>query len=335
MKKSNKVVLLAIGMLVFTIGFGDCLAAMEKPKPPEGYPKRKIESIVPWGAGGGSDRFARHFVKTVKKHLGLDIVVTNHPGAGGVTGVNYYMGLPADGYSIVTMSDIIIVHNLLGHIKYAVDDFAHIARITHDVDVLSISPDNKKFSDVKGMIKWAKKHPKFLTVAVEGYGGIGDLECTGFENVAGYTAVHVPYSKLGPRVAAVIGGHIDVLWEQAGDILPYVQGGKLKPIVSFSKERMPRAPYNVVPCSVELGYNFIQGHWRSIGFKKGTDPKIVKYMTQVVEYYMNTPEAKELQKKHFLDLRPAFLGGEALEKWLRDEKASFKDSLETLGILKK
>lgn len=307
--------------------------ALEAPKKPKDYPIHKIEFVVRWGAGGAAGAYARHFAKVVKEKLNLDVVVVNMVGASGMNAINYFMEQPADGYYILNMDSIFLIGALQAKTKYTLDDFLHISRVQNDTEVLFARPDDKRFPNFEAMLKWAKENPKKLTIATEGAGALGDVILAKLEKLAGFTSRHVPFAQFGERVTNVIGGHVDILYEEAGDVLPHVKDGRLKPILVFAKKRLTVKPYDITSTG-DFGWNHDMALWRSIAVKKGTPEPRARYLEQVFRYYHETPEAKAFEKQQLLDLKQGFLPRDETEKWIREEYKTYKEIMTDLGIIK-
>jgi len=307
--------------------------AMEPPKKLKDYPRHKIEFVVRWGAGGAAGAYARHFAKVVNEKLKLNVVAVNMVGASGMNAINYYMEQPADGYYILNMDSIFLIGSLQGKTKYTLDDFLNICRVQNDTAVLFVRPDDKRFPTFEAMVKWAKENPKKLTIATEGAGALGDVILAKLEKLAGFTSNHVPFAKFGEKVTNVIGGHVDILYEEAGDVLPYVKDGKLKPILVFAKKRLTQKPYDIT-CTGDFGWDHDMALWRSIAVKKGTPQPRARYLEQVFKYYHETPEGKAFEKELLLDLKQGFLPWDETENWIREQYKTYKEIMTGLGIIK-
>jgi putative tricarboxylic transport membrane protein len=307
---------------------------LEPPKRLSGYPKQKIEYVVRWAAGGGADAYARHFAKVAKEKLGLDFVVVNMPGAAGLTALPYFMDQPADGYTILNMDINFVVGSIQGKTKVNIRDLIHICRVQYDTEVFFVRPNDARFPNIQAMVKWAKDHPNTLTFSTEGAGQLGDIVIGKLEKMMGFTSKKVPYAKFGERVAAVVGGHVDVLYEEAGDVAPYVNDGQMKPILVFLKTKIPYPPYDKTTTTADLGLDHDLAFWRSIAVKKGTSMEIVRYLEQVFKFYSETNEGKELARQLLLDFRPGFIGMEETEKFTKEQEVSLRDIMKSMGMIK-
>lgn len=305
--------------------------AQPVPKKPADFPE-KVEFVVRWGAGGGAGSYARHFAQVVNEKLKLNVVVVNIVGAAGMNAINYYMDQPADGSYILNMDSIFLIGALQGKTKYSVDDFIHIARVQDDTAVLCIRADDKRFSDFKGVLAWAKANPNKLSIATEGAGALGDVILARLKKMAGFTANHVPFAKFSERVTNVIGGHVDVVYEEPADLAPYVKDGKLKPVLVFSKKKLP-APFDTAT-TADFGWDHDMGLWRSVAVKKGTPEPRAKYIEEVFKFYHSTPEGKAYEEANFLHLKQGWLPRDQMEKWVREQAKTYKEIMTEIGMIK-
>ena len=239
----------------------------------EKFPNRPIDFIVPWGVGGGADQFARTAAPLLEKSLGVSIAVSNVPGATGNTGNARLQAARADGHTIAIYIADTAATISMGTSPYKPDDFDWVVRMQVAPSFYFVRQDDKRFKSFQELAEHAKKNPGKLKVAATGIGSVDDLTVRYFAT-KGISMTMVPYPKPGERYAAVIGGHEDVLYEQAGDIAQYLEAKQLRPVIVFRDKRLPEFP-DVVAAG-ELGYEIRLPQWRSIVVKKGTSPDRVK-----------------------------------------------------------
>jgi len=171
------------------------------------------------------------------------------------------------------------------------------------------------------LVKAAKANPGKLKVGVTGFGTLDDMTVNYFAS-KGIRMASVPYAKPGERYAAVLGGHADVLYEQAGDVRAMIDGGKLKPVIFFHTDRI----YDVfpdVPASKELGFDIYLPQFRSIIVRAGTDPKRVKVLADAIEKAAKDPEYYAYLKQQWA-LRDSFIPGKDAQKFMDGELAAMK-----------
>jgi len=139
----------------------------------------------------------------------------------------------------------------------------------------------------------------------------------------------VPFPNPGERYAALLGGHTEVLYEQAGDLRQYVASKEMTPIIIFSEKRLPAFPD--VVSSKELGYEIFLPQIRSIVAKKGTDPARIKILVDAFEKATKTPEWATFAKEQYMT-DDSFIGPEALTKFLDSEYNIMVKLMTDLGL---
>jgi putative tricarboxylic transport membrane protein len=288
-----------IAAMAAALIYAPVLWAIEKPK---NYPERSVEIVVGYGAGGGSDLFARAVVPEARKIMKVPLVVVNKPGAGGVVALEYIQNQPADGYSIwVSSSTVIVTGGLLGTTKYQHIDFEPIIRAQLDTMTLMVAA-NSKFKTIQELVADAKARPGQQSWGVVGLAtGYTSIIADNFTRGIGITPKLVPFDQAGRQHAALLGGHIDAMMEEPGPAISLVQGKKVRPLVVFAENRI--RPFPDVPTTFESGAKEALGIYRGVVVKKGTPPDIVKYLVDVFTAAVNSPAYKKYEQDDFLDLR--------------------------------
>jgi tripartite-type tricarboxylate transporter receptor subunit TctC len=276
---------------------GGVLACMAGPvSAQEQYPSRPVEVIVPWGAGGGSDQTARMIARHLETDLKASFPVVNVPGASGVTGVQKLLLNPADGYSLGVSGDY---YAILGSptAKWKLSDFVPVAVIINQAGAIFVAEDSrfKTWADVE---KEARAKPNSLKIAMAGYGIIDEIH-TNYLLAKGIKLNVVPYNNPSERYVSILGGHVDLLYEQAGDVKAYLNNRQMRPLLSVTAQRFPL--YKDVPTTVEHGYNITVPQVRWVYMKAGTDPARVKAIGDSLERMSQTAEFKAYLASEYAD----------------------------------
>jgi putative tricarboxylic transport membrane protein len=298
---------------------------------PGGYPDRPIEVVVQYGAGGGSDIFVRNLMTPAGKIMGATFNVTNMTGGAGVKASKYVLGQPADGYTIYNFSPEQLINTALGRENFS-EEFAPLVNVQQDISVFYINPDNKDFQSVKELIAYAKANPGKVQFTGTTPTSPDEIIIMQFGKAAGIDVKYIPFDKAPQSHAAVLGGHIPVLHEEPGTIMPLIESGKLKPILVFNDKRLPKLPD--VPCSVELGINITNGRWRGLAVKKGTPQPIIDYLATELKKAYADPMFTEYQATGMLDQRPGWMNPAEYGKFWDEEFKAYKEVLTTLGYVK-
>ncbi len=263
----------------------------------ERYPSRPVEIIVPWGPGGGADQLARLTATLIEPMLKTSFPVINAPGATGATGMAKLLSEPADGYA---MAVYIADSNALlagPSPRWSLSDIQPVAVMIQGPSFLFVA-ENSRFKTWADFEKEARAKPKTLKVATLGFGSVDDMTLS-YLAAKGIHVVEVPYAKPSERYVSVIGGHVDALYEQAGDVRQFVDSKQIRPIILFGKERLPA--FKDVPASYELGYKIALPQFRSFVVKAGTPPDRVKILAGALAKAAATPEYKKFLSEQHAD----------------------------------
>jgi tripartite-type tricarboxylate transporter receptor subunit TctC len=243
----------------------------------QAYPTRPIDFIVPWGTGGGADYVGRALAKEMQPILGVSLPVLNVPGGTGQTGLIKMRDSKADGYTIEEVTSETVLLEVTGKPLFKLSDFILLGVVDQQHAGLLVRTDSpfKSWEDVAAAAK-----TKRVSVAFDGYGSSGDLIVNYLSRKLGTKFELVPYDKPGERIASVLGGHNDLLFTQPGDVLSYINGKQLRPILMFADEKSSAFPD--VPFSKQFGLSASLIHFRAIYVKAGTPPEIVSKLTDAV-----------------------------------------------------
>lgn len=295
----------------------------------EKYPDRPIDFICTWGVGGGADQMARTVGKLAEKFLGVALPVSNVPGSSGNTGMANLLSAKADGYTIATY-----IADTLGTIpggtsRYKIADFEWIVRTQVAPSFLFVKTDSPH-KNIQDLLKYAKENPGKLRVAATGFGTVDDITVK-YLSSKGHKMTTVPVPQPGERYASALGGHSEVLYEQAGDIKQYLEAKQLRPMIIFASKRHPAFPD--LPCSVELGYDITLPQFRSIVAKKGVPADRVSFLAGAFKKAMETPEWKKFADEQYLDPE-SYLGPEKFGAWIASEVETLRAFMKTFGMAK-
>jgi putative tricarboxylic transport membrane protein len=295
----------------------------------EKYPSRPIDFIVTWGTGGGADAMARQISALSQPFLGVALPVSNVPGASGNTGMAQVLNGKADGYTIATYIEDTLVTIPMGMARYKVEDLDWIAR-TEVADSFLFVKTDSPFRTAQELLKHAQANPGKLRVAATGFGTVDDVTVRFLEK-KGHKMTTVPYPKPGERYAAALGGHTEVLYEQAGDVLQYLKAGQLRPLVIFAERRHPAFPD--VPTSKELGLDITLPQFRGIVARKGTPPERIAVLSDAFHKAMETPQWKKFAEEWYFRA-DSFMGHEKFAAWALDEVATLDRLVKEFGLRK-
>ena len=310
----------------------------------DGFPKRRIEFSVWYGAGGGTDIFSRTIAAPAADKVKQPITVVNMPGAAGAAAMIYMMEQPADGYSITSIGNDLPINDALQRAEFqgkkiTVEDFEPVIRCQVDTGAIQVNSEKSKikgtpFKDIDDFIQTAKEKPGQILVGMTGSAGYDEVALSLFAKEAGIQLKLIPYDSASKLHAALLGNHIDAMYEEPGPTIALLEKGSLKMLVVFSENRI-EGTFNNVPTSVEKGINTTLGRWRGIGVKKGTPPELIKFLHDMFKDAMNDPKYQQWLTSTLGDLRPGYMGPEDLAVEMAKERDMMVGVLTDLGHIKK
>lgn len=219
----------------------------------QNYPSKPVRFIVPFAPGGSTDLLARFLAQQLAAPLGQTVVVDNRAGAGGVVGAEIAARAPADGYTIVLGSagPLTINPNVRDKTPYdTLRDFEPVTLATISPFTLVVHPGSPA-KNVRELIALARAKPGVLNFGSAGNGSVGHFSTEQFMALTGIKLVHVPYKGAGPAVTDLLGGRLNLMFENLPTILPHVRSGKLRMLAVGTKQRSALAPE--FPTIVEEG----------------------------------------------------------------------------------
>ena len=253
------------------------------------FPSRPIDMIVNFGPGGGADGLGRELGKLMEQSLGVPMPVANVAGASGNAGLQKVLSATPDGYTVGTLTGLSISAWASGLGKMKVNDFAFIA-IAQSSPSMFYVPKDSKIQSYKELLAAAKANPGKIRVATAGYGTLDDIAVK-YLGTQGYKMVNVPFAKPGERYLSPLGGHSEVLFEEPGDVVQFLQSGQYKPIVVFGEKRHPAFPD--VPASAEFGHKIDLPNWRGVVTGAKVPADVVAVLNAAAAKAVETPQWKK------------------------------------------
>jgi tripartite-type tricarboxylate transporter receptor subunit TctC len=244
------------------------------------------------------------------------------PGATGATGMAKLLADPPEGYAMAVY--IADTNALLAgpSPRWTLADITPIAVMMQCPSFLFVA-ENGRFKDWAQLEKEARAKPKTLKVATLGFGSVDDMTLNYLDS-KGIHVVQVPYAKPSERYVSVIGGHVDALYEQAGDVRQFIVNKQVKPVIIFAKQRLPA--FKDVPCSTELGFNVTLPQFRSYVVKAGTPPDRVKMLSDAMAKVCATDEYRKFLEEQFA-ASDSFVPADKAQAFMQAQLADMKAAM--------
>ena len=263
------------------------------------WPNKPVRIVVPFAAAGTTDILARALAPELSKAFGQTFIIENKAGAGGNLGADLVAKSAPDGYTLLmgTVGTQSINPSLYPKMTYdAVKDFVPITLVAGVPNVLVMNPAKAQaagITDVKTLIAYARAHPGKLNMASSGNGTSIHLAGELFKTMTGTYMVHFPYRGSGPALLDLIGGTMDLMFDNLPSALPQIKSGKLVALAVTSSTRSAALPD--VPTVAEAGpvKGFEASSWFGLLAPAGTPAEIVNRVQQESAKALATPALKE------------------------------------------
>ena len=263
------------------------------------WPTKPVKIIVPFAPGGTTDILARAVAPELSKAFGQPFVVENRAGAGGNVGADAVAKAQADGYTLLmgTVGTHAINKALYSKMPFdSQKDFAPITLVAGVPNVMVMNTEKAaalRINSVDDFIKYARANPGKLSMASSGNGTSIHLAGELFKSMTGTFMTHIPYRGSGPALLDLIGGNVDVMFDNLPSSLPQIKAGKLKAFAVTSAQRSAALPDT--PTLEEAGKlkGFDASSWFGLLAPAGTPPEIVSRIQQELARSLGTAVIKE------------------------------------------
>lgn len=294
------------------------------------YPNQTIRIVVPYAPGGFNDTIARLVGKKLQDSWGQPVIVDNRPGGGTIIGLTNAAKSPADGYTLAVVGFPTVANQFL-YKKLTYDwskDFTPVILGAYSPNLLVVKADSP-IKSVKDFVAAAKAKPNSLNYATAGNGTSNHLTMEYFKSVADIQLTQVPYKGSAPMVTDLLGGQVDIMFDNAPHVMPHVKAGKMRALAITSEKRSPLLPD--VPTVAESGYpGFTVSVWYGFAAPAGTPKEIVAKLNTEINKILKMDDVK----KSFADAGVEAMGGsvEQFETFFKSESARWGKVIKDANI---
>jgi tripartite-type tricarboxylate transporter receptor subunit TctC len=295
------------------------------------YPDRPITLIANYSAGGGADLSARALAKKAEKTLGQPVAVVNRAGAGGTVGMAAIAASKPDGYTIgVTTYGPLTFAPHMNDLPYnALKDFEYImgyGRYMYG----PVARSDSQFKTLKDLVAYAKANPGKVKYSLIGLPTPNNFGMVYLAKAEGIKWEPVVFKETPAAVAACLGGHVDLVSQNPGDVVSYIKAGRFRLLASFSDIRWPWVPD--VPTAKELGYKFDVNSWLALGAPKGVPKPAMDKLRDAFKRAMDDPEFIEIMNKIYIP--PAYKTAEEYKNLVEVGYKESETMIRELGLHK-
>ncbi len=257
----------------------------------QGYPNRPVKIVVPFASGGPADNYARFMAQRLGDELKQSFVIDNKPGAGSIIGTDLAAKAPADGYTLLMMSNTHTVNESLIQSKPfgLMKDFVGIAPVNYSNLLLVVHP-SVPVKTVGELVALAKSKPGKLNYASSGNGTPYHMAGELFKYMAGIDMTHVPYKGSSGARTDIVGGQVDVMFDAETTMAEFARGGKVRALGGTGLSRS--ANLQDLPTVAETVPKYEATIWLGLMAPKGTPADVVNKLNAEIRKIVNNPDVK-------------------------------------------
>jgi tripartite-type tricarboxylate transporter receptor subunit TctC len=266
------------------------------------YPSRPVTLVVPYPPGGLIDLVARALQPFLQTQLGVQVLAENRSGAGGNVGAEFVARAEPDGYTLLVANpSLAISPTLYKKLNYRpIEDFAYIGRYGSVANVMVASP-SQPFKTAQELIAYARKHPGKLNYGSPGYGTSPQLSGELFKTMSNTFIVHIPFRGAGPATAALLGGEIEMMFDNIPPQVGNVKAGKVRALAVTSLKRNSALPD--VPTLDEIG---LKGYevtaFFGLAARAGTPRETVMRLNTALNNATRDPKLRDILESRGADV---------------------------------
>jgi tripartite-type tricarboxylate transporter receptor subunit TctC len=296
----------------------------------QAFPSRPVTIIIPYPPGGLIDLVARALQPFLQQELGVNVVAENRSGAGGNVGAEVVARSQPDGYTLLLANpSLAISPTLYKKLNYRpLEDLAYVGRYGSVANVMVANP-NQPFKTAQELIAFAKKNPGKLNYGSPGYGTSPQLSGELFKTMSNTFIVHIPFSGAGPATAAMLGGNIEMMFDNIPPQVGNIKAGTVRALAVTSLKRNSAIPE--VPTLDEIGlkgYEVVS--FFGLAARAGTPRESILRLNTALNNATKTPKLKEILESRGADVYQGT--PEDFTNFIKSEIAKFAPVIKRTGV---
>jgi len=259
----------------------------------QAFPSKPLTMVVPFAAGGPVDTIARIVAAPMTKALAQPVIVESVTGAAGTVGVGRVAKAQPDGYTLsIGHWSTHVINGAVYQLPYdLLADLEPVAMIASNPLLIVAHPAFPP-KDLKEMIEWLKAHPDKASAGTAGAGSASHVGGIYFQSATGTKFQYIPYRGTGPAMQDLVGGRIELMFDQASNSMPHLRNGRIKAYAVTAKNRLASAPE--IPTVDEAGLpGLYLSIWYGIWAPKGTAPEIIARLNGAVVASLADPDTRK------------------------------------------
>jgi tripartite-type tricarboxylate transporter receptor subunit TctC len=293
------------------------------------YPRKQIEIVVPFVAGGTTDNIARLIAQRFSESWGQTVIVNNRPGGGSTIGTNAVAKAAPDGHTLLVTTIGFAINAGMQKLPYdPIKDFAAITELA-SLPLMLVVHSSLPATNLKEFVALVKSKPGGWDYASSGSGTSPHLATEMFKSMAGIDLVHVPYKGNAEAMNALLGGHVKIYFTLVPAALQHVRAGTLRALAVTTEKRLPYLPD--VPTVAEEGFpGYEISSWQGAFAPAGTPKDIVAKINGELVRLVNTPEVRARMAREGAD--PVGSAPEAFAERVKSEIAKWSKVTKDAGL---
>ena len=296
----------------------------------QSFPSRPIRFVVPFAAGGSADVLARLVGEHMSQQLGQPVIVELKPGGGTVIGSAFVAKAPADGQTILFISNSFVINaKLRSDLPYdGIRAFEPVANIVNSPQVVAVNAASP-YQAFRDWVVDAKARPETVSIGTLGPATTQHVAAEMLQRATGTRLIYVPFTGGAPAVSATLAGHVNMVLANYAELATHIEAGKLRPLAVTTTERLDALPQ--VPTVAELGHPGYEAvAWFGVAAPAGTPAAVVRRIADTLRSALADPALR--QRIVAIGLQPAFLEPKAFGSHIGEQYAKYARVLDEAKI---